>query len=109
MEDEMKTPVDSGVKYVRADIHKAQSDELDSLRIALKESESGELRNALAVGQAVIELQEERKELDRLRTANARLQAECDRKQEWIDAVMGQPSFTNKYTYIRRPQPLAKE
>ncbi len=29
-------------------------------------------------------------ELDRLRAANARLQAECDRKQEWIDAVMGQ-------------------
>lgn len=48
-------------------------------------------------------------ELDRLRAANARLAAECGRKQEWIDAVMGQPSFTSKYTYIRRPQPLAKE
>lgn len=41
-------------------------------------------------------------ELSSLRAANARLQA-------WHDAVMGQPSFTNKHTYIRRPQPLAKE
>ena len=40
-----------------------------------------------------------RGEIDRLRAANARLQA-------WHDAVMGQPSFTNKYTYIRRPAPF---
>ena len=73
-----------------------------------------------------------------LTEANARLQAECDRKQEWIDAVMGQddaahimPSdlerFAGSETFaqcysvavgnpdensvplITRPQPLAKE
>ena len=98
-------------------------DELDSLRIALKESEAGELRNALAVGRAVLELQEDRKELDSLRAANARLQA-------WHDAVMGQETIGFeivfktgrwlKYDYkgyspetkselIIRPQPLAKE
>jgi len=64
---------------------------------------------------------------DRLRAANARLQAECDRKQEWIDAVMGEltaariagtgdasvtlygAGFTYGTELIIRPQPLAKE
>lgn len=53
-------------------------------------------------GAALADIEAKDHEIDRLRAANARLQA-------WHDAVVEQPSFTNKYTYIRRPQPLAKE
>ena len=49
-----------------------------------------------------------------LRAANARLAAECDRKQEWIDAVMGQEFWyweasDESINVIERPQPPAKE
>lgn len=75
-----------------------------------------------------------REEIDRLRAANARLAAECGRKQEWIDAVMAQgcvytsqrgidwmsgnafrttevgaQTSTRTIALIIRPQPLAKE
>lgn len=91
------------------------------LSAALKQSEAGELKNALAVGQACIELQEERNENDRLRAENARLQESESRLQAWHDVVMEQPVLCHlvgpyfgipedsicELTY--RPQPLAKE
>jgi len=43
------------------------ADEIDRLRAELYDAQSGELKNALAVGQCCIELQESRKEIDSLR------------------------------------------
>lgn len=75
-----------------------------TMRLNVKQWE--EIRNFARVMRenklGAIDMTIEATSLAELRAANARLQA-------WHDAVMGQPSFTNKHTYIRRPQPLAKE
>ena len=61
----------------------------------------------------IMDKQEYADEVYRLRARVAELEAQiaglralCARLQAWHDAVVEQPSFTNKYTYIRRPAPF---
>lgn len=71
-------------------VDQAQSlvDAIRALRAALQDAETSELKNALAVGQACIELIEERRANEALRAALAESEREVAVYRDWHDDVM---------------------